>query len=145
MADASPARPSALVAACVVTWVSTALVGGVMALTGLVLALVPDEVFDEAERQHVDFQGMSRGELTTAALVVASVVVVWCVAAAVLAGLAFARVRWAWIALLVSSAAAGLVMLAMALPAPYLVVLVAAAAVTCSLLVRPEVRFWFRR
>lgn len=138
-------RPGRLIAACVIVWVSSLFVAGMMALTALVLLTVPDELFDEAQRQGVSLQGMSRDELTTAALVMAAISIVWSIAAAVLAWLTFNRVGWARLALLVCSAVVGLLMLVMAVAAPYLVVLVAAAAVTCAFLARREVAAWFRR
>lgn len=144
-AHARAPRPAALIAACVVTWVSSALVGGMMALTALLFLVAPDAFFDEAERQRIDLRGMSHDQITTAVLIFAGVSVVWCVVAAVLAGLAIAGRRWAWIALATCTAGAGLVALVAALSAPFVVLLVAAAAVTCALLVRPDVKAWFRR
>ncbi|WP_344776969.1 hypothetical protein [Nocardioides panacisoli] len=144
-----PARPPAIVAACIVTWVCTALVAGGMLLAEVAIMLMPDDTFDEmvkqAEQSGPYVADLSRSEIVAATLVLAVVVVVWCIAGAVLAVLAFRRVMWAWIALIVSAAAAGLLLLVTSLAAPYLVVLVAAAAVTCSLLLRADARAWIRR
>lgn len=138
-------RPGRLIAACVITWVSTLTVAGAMGLTALVLLATPDELFAEAERQGLDLAALTEGELTTTALVVAAISVVWSLGAAVLGVLTFNRVAWARIALIVSSALAGLLMLALSVAVPYMVVLVAACAVTCAFLLRPEVGSWFRR
>jgi hypothetical protein len=148
-AAARPARPPAVLAACVVTWVCTALVAGIMLLAEVAIVLMPDDSFDDmvkqAEKSGPSVADLSRGEIIAATTVLAVALVVWCIAAAVLAVLTVRRVLWAWIALIVSAAAAGLLLLAMSLAAPYLVVLVAAAAVTCSLLLRPDARAWIRR
>jgi hypothetical protein len=120
-----------------------------MLLAELAIILMPDDSFDdmvkEAGKSGPSVADLSRGEIIAATLVLAAVLVVWCIAAAVLAVLTVRRVLWAWIALVVSAAAAGLLLLVMSLAAPYLVVLVAAAAVTCSLLLRPDARAWIRR
>lgn len=146
-AAAVPARPGRLIAACVITWVSTLTVAGVMGLAALLLLADPslmDQAIADAEGQGVDLRGLGRDELTAATVAVSAVFVGWSLAAAVLAILAYRRVEWARIVLIISGALAGLLMLVMAIMAPFLVVLVAAAAVTCALLLRPEVASWFR-
>lgn len=147
-AGVQPSRPGRLVAACVITWVASLTVAGAMGLAALVLLADPslmDQAIADAEGQGMDLRGLSDDELTAATVVVSAVFVLWSLAAAVLAILAFRRVEWARIVLIISAALSGLLMLVMALAAPFLVVLVAAAAVTCALLLRPEVSAWFRR
>ncbi len=142
-------RPGALVWACVLVWVSTALVAGMLALTALVLGLARDEVFAELERQQgpgalADF-GLTEDDVVMGTFVMTAVAVPWCVAAAVLAFLAIRRVGWARIALVVSSVASGLLMLALAIANPLLVLFVGAAVTTAVLLLRSDVAAWFRR
>ncbi|NYJ03035.1 putative integral membrane protein [Nocardioides thalensis] len=147
-AGVQPIRPGRLIAACVITWVSSLTVAGAMGLAALLLLADPslmDQAIADAEGQGVDLQGLGRDELTAATVVISAVFVVWSLAAAGLAILAYRRVEWARIVLIISAAVSGLLMLVMALMAPFLVVLVAAAAVTCALLLRPEVAAYFRR
>ena len=137
-----------IIPACVITWVSTLTVAGAMGLAALLLLADPslmDQAIADAEGQGMDLRGLSDDELTAATVVVSGVFVVWSLAAAVLAVLAFRRVEWARIVLIVSAALSGLLMLAMAIMAPFLVVLVAAAAITSAFLLRPEVAAWYRR
>jgi hypothetical protein len=140
-------RPPALIAACVLVWASTALVSGLMLLFSLVMAVARDDLFDEIHKQQPDFdmKGMSESELATATFVMTAIVVVWCVAAAVLAVLAFRGRAWARVGLAICTGGTGLLVLAATLLSPALVVLLAATAVTLWLLLRPEVTAYFRR
>lgn len=144
-APAPRRRPGALVAACVLTWVSCLLVAGVMLLMSLVMAVARDDLFDEIERQQpsFDLRGMSEAELATGTFVMTAVVVVWCLAAAVVAVLALRGRQWARIALVVSAATATLVLMAASLVNPLLVVLLAVSATTIWLLLRADVSTWF--
>lgn len=143
---AADRRPSALIWACTLTWVSTALVAGGLLLVTLAVAVGGDELWTEFERQQGPLEdlGITRGEVATGVYALTALAVPWCIAAAVLAGFALAGRRWARIALAVSSALAGLVMLVMALASPPLVVLVAVCAVTTWLLLRADVAAWRR-
>ncbi|MEZ0581346.1 hypothetical protein [Nocardioides sp. MH1] len=140
-------RPGALVAACIITWASAAVVSGGMLVLSFVMAVARDELFDEIEKQQpgFDMQGMTQGELATATFVMTAVVVVWSLAAAVLAVLAFRGATWARVALVICTAGTGLVVLAAALLSPALFVLLGAITVTLWLLLRPDVTAWYRR
>lgn len=140
-------RPPALVAACVLTWVGSALVSGMMLLVSLVLAVAREDLFDELERQQpdLDLGGLSHGEIATVMFVSTGGVVVWSVAASVLAVLAIRRVGWARVALVVSTGGAGLLALAATFTSPLLVVVLAAIVVTFGLLLRADVNAWFKR
>lgn len=140
-------RPASLVAACVITWVTTALVSGFLLLVSLVLAVAREDLFDELERQQpdLDLGGMTHAELATGMFVATGLVVVWSVVAMVLAALAFRRIGWARIALIVCTGVAGLVALAATLASPPLVLVLGAIGVTFWLLVRADVTAWFRR
>ncbi|WP_164478034.1 hypothetical protein [Nocardioides pantholopis] len=140
-------RPAVVLWACVLTWSAAGVVGGLMLLTALVMAAAPDPIFDEMLRQRPDLlesAEMTQDQLVSAVLVVAALVVVWCAAVSVVAVLAFRRVRWARVALVVSAALAGLVCLAgtltgsIVLAVPFL-----ACVATVALLSRPESRSWF--
>lgn len=138
-------RPGALTAACVIVWVSSALVSGFLLLMSLVLAVARDELFDELERQQPDFDmmGMTRAEVATNVFVMTGLALVWCVVASVLAVLAMRRRPWARVALVVNTAVIALVLLGATLLSPPVVVLLAAAVVTIWLLLRPVVAAWF--
>jgi hypothetical protein len=140
-------RPGALIAACIVVWASCAATAGFMLLFSLVMAVARDEFFDEVERQqpNLDMQGLSEAELAMGTFVATAFIVVWCAVAVVLAVLAFRRIAWARIALVVSAAVAGLMLLVATFISPFLVLLLGAAAVTLWLLLRPEVSAWYRR
>ncbi|MFC4784445.1 hypothetical protein ACT8ZV_08225 [Nocardioides sp. MAHUQ-72] len=138
-------RPAAVSWACVLTWVCAGLTLLAMAASMALLAASPDLVFEELHRQNPDLaaQGLSDDTLRTATFAVGGVVVVWSLAAMVLAGLAFRRVGWARLSL-VGSASASAVCLLLATLGQFLLVLpLAASVVTLALLVRPDVRAWF--
>ncbi|MEQ6902006.1 hypothetical protein ABLM29_12865, partial [Nocardioides sp. YIM 152588] len=140
-------RPGALVAACVLTWVTTALVAGGLLMVSLAIALTGDELWVEFERQQgqslADF-GVTESQVTVAVYALTAIAVPWCLAAAGLALAAILGRRWARIALAVSSTLTGLFCLALAIANPALVVLVAVCAVTTWLLLRPDVAAWRR-
>jgi len=140
-------RPAALIAACVIVWVSCVLVSGFMLLMSLVMAVARDEFFDEIERQQpgFDMKGMSQAELATGTFVLTAVVVLWSIAAIVLAVLAVRGLPRARVALAVSTGATSLVLLGATLLSPALVVLLAASLVTLWLLLRADVAAWFKR
>lgn len=138
-------RPAAVVVACICTWVFSSLVLLAMAGTALIVATIPDQVFDEMNRQNADFrsQGMSEESFTNALYLVTALVVAWSLSAILLAVLAFRRSPWARVALLASAGgAAGLCLLGSLQFVPMMVPLFA-CIVTFSLLLRPDVRAWF--
>ncbi len=141
------ARPASVTAACIVTWVTCGLALCVMGMTVLVLLVAPDLVFDEVRRQDADFgkTGLTEGDVRQAVFIGGAIAGVWCSVAIGLAVAAFRGLRWGWVALLVSTVAAGAVSSALMLGSLVLVVPLAAAAVSTGLLIRPESRAWCRR
>ncbi len=139
-------RPRPVVAACALTWISSGLVALGLVLTALVLALDPDPLLDEVHRQRPDLaeQGVSDGMLVGVSLAISAVVVLWCVAAVVLAALVYRRIDWARVVLLVSAGISAALCLAGLVAGGFLLIVPLAAAVgTFLLLVRPETRLWF--
>lgn len=140
-----PARPSAVVTACVLTWVFTGLAALLMAGSALIMLASPDLVFEEMQRQNPDFagQGVSDRSIQVATIVVAAVTVVWSLAAA---GFAFALLRrraWGRVALLVSAIVAAVVcVVGVGLGAVVMVVPLGACVATISLLLRRDLRSW---
>ncbi|KRB78646.1 hypothetical protein ASE01_05190 [Nocardioides sp. Root190] len=141
-------RPAGLMAACILAWVtSTAVVAG-LALTALVVAQQSDDLYAEMQSQRPELMkssGFSESDLVWSVYVVLGGLVLWALAAIVLAGLTFVGHNWARITLVVSAACAALVTLVMCLAAPPLVVMVLLLTTGGWLLVRPEVSAWFRR
>lgn len=145
-APASP-RPPALVWACALTWAFTA-----MAFVALLMSLVfvvaaPDLVFDELHRQNPGLaqQGFDEAAIRLTIWLTAIVVMVWSLVAAVLAALAWRRLGWARIALVVSAGLTGAVCLVGAITSPVLAAPLVAAAATATLLLRRDVGQWYRR
>lgn len=140
-----PRRPSAVVRACVLTWLCAALGAVVMVVGAVALAVEPDRLLDEVHRQNPELaaQGVSDGMLLGVAYALVAGLVLWCLAAAVLAALVFRRLEWARIALVVSAAAAAVLCLLGTLLGAFVLVLpLAGSAAALALLVRPEVRAW---
>ena len=140
-----PARPSAVVGACVLTWICSAVVVLGLGATVLAMLLAPDLLFDELHRQNPELarEGLSDGEIRTATYVSAAVFVPWCLVAAAIAVQALRRRRWARTALLVSAAAAGAVSLLGMVASPITLIPFVACVATVALLTRPEVRAWY--
>ena len=142
-----PRRPAALVWACVLTWTFSSLMA-VLMVGSLAVLGDGDELVDQFERQQgrtLESFGLTQDSLVAMVALVVVALVLWCLAAIVLAALAFLGHNWARITLAVSSACAGGFALVMAVAAPPFVLLVAVLAVCMWLLLRPDVGSWFRR
>jgi hypothetical protein len=144
-ASAPRARPAALVWACVLTWIFSALAAAVFVTSVVVLAQNPDLVLDKMHEQNPDLaaQGVSDHLILVVCYVTCVALAVWSVVAAALAVLAFRRKRLALYALLVSAAGAAVFCLLGVLGSLLVLVPLAAAVVTIGCLVRAEVRAWF--
>lgn len=138
-------RPDALVWACVLTWAFSSLTIVVMAASAVLMASSPDLVFDELARQNPDLAGGDRAILTEATYAAAAIAVVWSLMAIGLGVLAYRRVRWGRIGLMVSAAVAAVVCLVATLSSVLLVVPACATMATVALLNQPGVRAWFSR
>jgi hypothetical protein len=144
----APERPPAVVVACVLTWLCSGLAALGLVLSAAVLAVDPDVLVDEAHKQRPDLaeQGVSDGLLIGVALAMIAALVLWCVAAGVLAVLVYRRVDWARVVLLVSAGiTAGLCLIGLVAGGFLLVVPLVAAVATFVLLVRPDTRPWFQQ
>jgi hypothetical protein len=129
----------------VLTWVCTALAVLVMASSIAVLVADPAFVFDELRRQNPELAepDVSEQTLANATYVLGGLVILWSLAAALLAVLVFRRVGWARTALVVSAAVSAGLLLVAVIVQPLLVLPLAASVVVLALLVRPDVRAWF--
>jgi hypothetical protein len=145
-ADAPAVRPPAVLGACVLTWVFSALTALAVVLSAVALLLDPDVMLDEVHRQNPDLaaQGVTDAMLTTVTFVLIGGVVLWCAAAAVLAVLTVRRVAWARTVLIASASVAALLCLAgSALGAFLLALPLAGSVLSLALLVRADARAWF--
>jgi hypothetical protein len=144
-APPQPARPMAVVWACVLTWACCALVLVGLGTTVLVLLIAPDLLFDELHRQNPDIadQGLSDGDIEVASYITAGLLVPWAVVATGFAVQAFRGVAWGRRALIVSAGVAGAVSLLGMFASTIMVLPFVAAVVTVAMLSRPEVRAWY--
>jgi hypothetical protein len=140
-------RPRALLWACLLTWVCTALATLGSVLTLVLVSSDTDGMIDRMYRENPDLadQGLSHDMLVTTLYVMGGIALAAAIAAAVFAVLVFLRRRWAWYALVVSAAVTTLLFLVVAVTQPASLVFVAAAAATVFCLARPEVRAWLLR
>ena len=140
-------RPASVTWACVLAWLSTAAVFGMLGLVLIVMLASPDALIEAAHRENPDLadQGLTDAELRTSTYVACAVVMAWSAAAAALALLAWRRVRWAATGLAVSAGLASLLCLISVVGAlVVMLVPLAACAATVALLLRPESLAWFR-
>ena len=146
--DRSSERPPAVLGACLLTWVSSGLIAVGLLLTAAVLLINPDPLLDDVHRRQPDLadQGVSDGMLVVVSLAMIAAIVLWCVAAVVLAILVYRGADWARVVLLVSAGvAAAISLLGAAAGGFLLLVSFAASAAAFSLLLRPSTRAWFDR
>lgn len=141
-----PARPTAVLHACLATWVAGGIVLATTALAFIVFAADPGivEMMREQNPSAVQDLNMTDSELRTTAMVGIALMAVWAAAAMVLAFFVYRRHGWARICLLISAAASGLLALTGAQQVVPLLPM-AAAAITVYSLLRPEARAWFNR
>jgi hypothetical protein len=140
-------RPSALLAACILTWTCTAFAAVILVISIATLASDAGPILDEAYRQNPQLtdQGFTRHELLVVLYVVIAVVLLSAAAAAAFAVVLYRGHRWAWYALVVAAAVSTLFFLVGTLGSPVGLLPAAASGVTFFLLLRPEVRAWLVR
>ncbi|WP_460830022.1 hypothetical protein [Nocardioides hungaricus] len=147
-AIAVPARrPPAVTWACILTWAGSGVTALGVVASGVVLGLQPDVLLEEVRRQNPDLesQGVSDGLLIGVTFAMLGGFVVWALAAATVALFVLRGQEWARVTLLVSAAtAAAIFLLGTVVGAFVLALALATSVMTVVLLVRPEVRAWFR-
>jgi hypothetical protein len=137
-------RPLPVTIACAITWACC----GLAALLSLILvaALIADApgLFAEMQRRNPDLadQGVSDSTIESMTWTLGIGCLVWAVVSGVLAVLAFNRLRWAAIALVVSAGSVALLCLAGSVVSPALAVPGVLAAVAAVLLVQPASQRW---
>ena len=137
-----------MVAAAVITWVCSLLLGGLFVVGSLWLMASPDPLMDEMTRQRPEL--VSDGSVTVDMLqvmlaVVAGVVGLWVLGACVAAFFVLRRAAWARVVLLVSSAVAAVGLVLLALLNSAMVLPLAGAVGVVALLLRRDVGAWFSR
>jgi hypothetical protein len=140
-------RPPAVLWACALTWCFAGLGAVVMAVGLGYVALAPDELVTELHAQNPELAdaGLSDRMILAATFVTGAGLIVWAIAAMVLAFLLFRGVPWSRLVLMISTGGALGLLGFGALSQPVLMVAFAAAAVTMFLLLRPEAAAWVRR
>lgn len=138
-------RPDALVWACVLTWAFSSAAVAVVLGSAVLMGTNPELVLDELQRQGRDVSTDDLDLLRTTTYVTAVVGALWALGAGVLAVLTYRGVRWARMALVVSTALAGVLCLLAAVTTLLALVPGVACVTTVVLLNRPEVRRWFGR
>lgn len=138
----APSRvPRPVRVACVLTWVFSALTGGVYTVLVATVAVDRDGVLDLLrDNAALRDSSLDDQELVGALVAVSALVVVWCVLASVLAALTWRRHRTARRLLLVSIGVATLVEL---LGMPYSLLHFVAGLTAFYLLLAPRARAWF--
>lgn len=141
-----PARPAAVLQACIITWVLSAVVLLGMVIVVIGFSVYPDLITDvyDSDSRFADSE-ITPTQLKQASLVLATMFIIWSAIAIGLAAFAFRGHNWARITLIVSAAMAGLLSLVMVVTSPALLVVTAACIGTVvSLSLRPA-REWYAR
>jgi hypothetical protein len=138
-------RPSSVVWACVITWLFAGFTALILIGSMAFLATSSSAVLRKMHEQNPALaqQGLSDHMILVICFVFCSLCVVWCLVAAACAVLVFRRVRWSWLALVISTSGVAALCLLGIVGSVVTLVPLAGAGVTLALLVRPESRRWF--
>jgi hypothetical protein len=140
------ARPRQVATACVITWATSALV--VLMMAGTLLALQSGQVVQDMQTRIGDNptlaqSGMSFADVVVMVRVMAVLMLLWALAAIVVAGFAFRRQNWARITLAVSAAVVALLGLASSISFPGFLLVSAAAVAAAVLLFNRQSSQWY--
>ncbi|WP_151084183.1 hypothetical protein [Nocardioides cynanchi] len=138
-------RPSTVLWACVITWIFAGLTALTLVVSVSFLAANSTAVLAKMHDQNPALaeQGLSDHAILVICYVFCGLCILWCLVAAGCATLVFRRVRWSWLALVVSTSGVAALCLLGVVGSVITLVPLAAAGVTLALLVRPESRRWF--
>jgi hypothetical protein len=130
----------------VLTWAVTGLT--LLTLIGSMVVLATDSsyVLDSMHEQNPRLadQGLTDHAILVTAFVMSGLFVLWAIAALVVSVFCFRGRRWAWYALVISAGALAAFSVLGAIASLLMLVPLAAAIATLTMLVRPEVRDWMR-
>ena len=132
--------------ACALTWAGCAAAFTVMLASVVLVLAAPETLIDELHRQDPQLrsEGLTAATLRSTVLIAGIVVLVWSAAAAVVAGFAWRGRSWAWTTLLVSASSVSLLCALASIGSPMMLVPLALCGITIPMLLRPEVRAFFR-
>jgi len=134
--------PAQVRIACILTWVFGLLTGGVYLVLILVVAVDRGEVISLLrDNASIQDTSLTDSQLVGVVIAMSAVVLVWCLAASLLAFFTWRRQVWAWILLLVSIGVAGLFEL---FALPFSLLHLAACVTAFVLLLTAPVRAWIR-
>lgn len=141
--------PNPLRAGLILTWITSGLVVLGLALVVVAIAVDPSELDRQIEQTIADNPTMageiSVGQVRVALYLALAGLAAWALGAVLLAALAWVGRSWAWVLLCVSAGlAAGLLLLATVVGAWVLAILLALTAGSLALMLRPDVREWYR-
>lgn len=138
-------RPVAVLVACTLTWIFSGITLAMTAASMILIAADRDLVLEQLYAQNPELaeQGLGEDMVVAVVHVTGALAITWAIAAIVLAVLAYRRVAWARIALMVSAGCAAVLSLVGAITSLSLIVLLLACTLTISSLLRPEVRAWY--
>lgn len=139
-------RPAAVTWACVLAWVFSGLAVLAVTFTLVALAIDPDLLLDEVRRQDPGLVDAAGGgsALVDATFVLGIAVVLWSLAAVVVAVAAFQGRPWGRTLLAVSAALSGALALVTSVGALPMLLPMVASSVALACLLRPESRAWYR-
>jgi hypothetical protein len=145
-AVASAPRPPAVTGACLLTWVFSVPALVLFASTLVALVANPQSMVDELHSQNAEAADQFSDATLRAVLYATSAgILMWSLAAILVAVLVWRRVAWASPVLMVSAGGAAALCLLGVVGSLLFAVPLAACAATLALLLRPEARAWFRR
>lgn len=134
--------PAPVRIACFLTWGFSLVTAGLYLLIGVALLVDRGRMLDLLrDNPTVRDSKLDDDQLVTVIVTVSALVVLWCLAACVLAFFAWRRHSWAWILLIASIGVALLVEVA---AFPFSLLHLAAAAVSLRMLLARPTRAWFR-
>ena len=145
--DATAPRPAVVPGAALLTGLFSALAAGFVMVGVIRVTADPGSAMRQAVDQDAMLanQGVTEGMLVASAWFLAVLVTAFCVAASVMAILAWRRVAWARTTLIVLLAVATAFLLIASLVDPLIVVALTGAVVALALLLRRDARAWFDR
>ncbi len=138
-------RPKAVTVACIAAWAGSAVTALFTAVSLVVLKASPDQVIRELEQQQPELaaRGIDGETVISASFIIGGLVILWCIGSLIVTTLAFRRVGWARIVLLVSGGGATILTVFGAIGAVVMLPLLMACVLSISLMMRPEVRVWY--
>lgn len=138
-------RPASVVAACVVTWLFSAMAATLMALSAIMVLADPQFLIDEFNKTDPELlaaSGLTTPKLQAFTIVCLIVTCAWSATACLFALSAFRGASWGRTALVICAGAVATLMLLCSFAAPVCLLPFAAATATVVLLTRADSKAW---